>query len=273
MSLVRTGAGALWVLSEERAELIELPLDSLTARRRVRLPWTPDGFTVDPGNLAGVASYRARSIAIVSLDHASVARIIDANDEPSLLNFRFDGALLITGSYPSRAITIFDVASGKTVVRLPIPIAPRNFCADNTGGQLYVTGEGLDAVVVIYPYETEIGETILAGRSPDAMAVTEGDSPLLLVANPQADRITALDANNTGKSLVTVVEVGQEPRRIIMTPDNEYALVLNRGSGDVSVIRRVSLGNGRPFRRPTPVFTMVPVGEEPVAATVVPWRA
>ena len=273
MSLVRIGAGALWVLSREPAELIELPLDSFAPRRRVRLPWAPDVFTVGAGNLAAVASYRARSIALVSLDHASVARIIDANDEPSLLHFRFDGALLVSGSHPSRAITIFDAASGRTVVRLPLPLAPRNFCPDKQGGQIYVTGDGIDAVVVLYPYETEIGETILAGHAPDSMAVTFGDSPLLLVANPMNNRVTALDANNSGKSLVTVVDVGQEPRRIIMTPDNEYALVLNRASGDVSVIRRVSMGSGRPFRRPTPVFTMIPVGEEPVDAAIVPWRA
>jgi DNA-binding beta-propeller fold protein YncE len=64
---------------------------------------------------------------------------------------------------------------------------------------------------------------------------------------------------------------GQEPDCIVVTPDNQYALVLNRRSGDLSVIRRISLSNGKPFRRPTPVFTMVAVGQEPVAAAVVPW--
>lgn len=267
------GGKVLWVLSRDPAELVELPLDSFIPRRRVRLPWAPNGFTPGAGNLVAAASYSNRAIAIVSLDRAAIDRVIEAKDEPSILQFRKDGAQLIAGSHPDRALTIFDVASGKTVVRLPVAIAPRNFCPDNTGGQLYVTGDGMDAVVVIYPYETEVGQTILAGHAPGAMAVTQGDSPLLLVANPENDRITALDATNTGKSLVTVVDVGQEPHRIVITPDNEYALALNRGSGDLSVIRRISLRNGRPFRRPTPVFTMIPVGEEPVAAAVVPWPA
>ena len=265
-----TGA-VLWVLSRDPAELIELSLDSFTPRRRVSLPSTPDGFTLSSGNLAAVASYASRTIALVSLDNATLSRVIECKDEPSILHFRMDGAQLIAGSHPDRALTIFDPPSGRTVVRLPVGLAPRNFCPDNTGGQLYVTGDGMDAVVVIYPYETEIGQTILAGHAPAAMAVTQGDVPLLLVANPESDRVTALDANNTGKSLVTVVDVGQEPHRIVMTPDSEYALVLNRRSGDLSVIRRISLSNGKPFRRPTPVFTMVPVGEEPVAAAVAPW--
>ena len=263
---------ALWVLSRDPAELVELPLDSMTPGRRIRLPWTPDGFTIGAGNRAAVAGYRTREIAVASLDKGAIERIIESKDEPSLLQFRMDGEQLIAGSHPERAVNIFEVGSGKTVVRLSMPVAPRNFCPDGTGGQLYVSGDGMDAVVTIYPYETEVGQTMLAGHAPDAMAVTSGDTPLVLVANPESDRVTALDANNTGKSLVTVVDVGQEPRRIVMTPDNEYALVLNRRSGDVAVIRRFSLDNGKPFRRPTAVFTMVPVGEEPVAAAVVPWE-
>lgn len=264
---------AIWVLSSDPPELVELSLDSMTQGRRIRLPWTPDGFTLGAGNRAAMAGYRERQIALASLEKGAIERVIQSKDEPSLLHFRLDGEQLIAGSHPERMATIFDVSSGKTIVRLTLPIAPRNFCPNSDGGQLYVTGEGMDAVVVIYPYETEVGQTILAGHAPDAMAVMTDDTPLLLVANPESDRVTALDANNMGKSLVTVVDVGQEPRRILMTPDNEYALVLNRRSGDVAVIRRYSLSNGKPFRRPTAVFTMAPVGEEPVAAAVVPWGA
>jgi DNA-binding beta-propeller fold protein YncE len=273
MALAGETAPALWVLSRDPAELLELPLDSLKIRRRVPLPGTPDGFTLSKSGKAAVASYINRTIAVISLAQSSVERVIETKDEPSLLHFREDGAQLIAGSHPERALTVFDAASGKTVVRLPVGLQPRNFCPDHTGGQLYVTGDGMDAVVVMYPYETQVGQTILAGHAPGAMAVTLGDSPLLLVANPQSDRVTALNATDTGKSLVTVVDVGQEPHRIAITPDNEYALVLNRRSGDLSVIRRISLINGRPFKRPTPVFTMIPVGQEPVAAVVIPWVA
>jgi len=264
---------ALWILSRDPDELIELPLDSFVPRRRVRLPFPADGFTLGAGDLAAVASYRDHAIAVVSLDRAAIERTIAARDEPSVLQFRRDGLQLLAGSHPGRAITIFETASGKTVARLPLGIAPRNFCADPTGGQLFVTGDGMDAVVIVYPYQTEIGETILAGHAPDAMAVTLDSASLLLVANPEDRRVTALDVNTQGKSLVTVVDVGQQPRRIVVTPDNAYALVLNYGSGDLSVIRRASLSVARPFRRPTPVFTMVPVGQEPVAAAVVPWSA
>jgi DNA-binding beta-propeller fold protein YncE len=272
---VATGNDALWILYRDPAELVELPFDSLRPRRHIRLASPPDGFDLSSTNYAAIASYQGRSITVASLDRAAIDRVIAARDEPSLVHFQQDGAQIIAGSHPDRAITIFNTASGKTVVRLPLAVAPRNFCPDSTGGQLYVTGDGKDAVVIVYPYETEIGQTILAGHAPGAMAVTQDASPLLLVANPDSDRITALDVNTMGKSLIAVVDVGQEPRSIVMTPDNQYALVLNRRSGDVAVIRTYSLNQSGPFKeplkKPMPVFTMIPVGDSPVAAAVVPW--
>jgi DNA-binding beta-propeller fold protein YncE len=270
---------ALWILYAGPAELVELPFDSLRPRRRIRLTSQPAGFDLSSTNYAAIASCQDRTITVASLERGAIDRVIAARDEPSLLHFRTDGEQIVAGSYPDRALTIFHTMSGKTVVRLPLAIAPRHFCPDGTGGQLYVTGDGMDALVIVYPYETEIGQTILAGHAPGAMAVTQGASPLLLVANPDTDRVTALDVNTMGKSLIAVVDVGQEPCSIVTTPgsqpDNQYALVLNRKSGDVAVIRSYSLNQAGPFkeplRKPTPVFTMIPVGDRPVAAAVVPW--
>lgn len=275
MAVAPNGGAALWILYRDPAELIELPFDSLRPRRRIPLSSPPDGFDLSSTNYAAIASYQDRSIAIASLERSAIDRVISARDEPSLVHFQKDGAQVIAGSHPDRALTIFNTASGKTVVRLPVAIAPHNFCADNTGGQLYITGDGMDAVVIVYPYETEIGQTILAGHAPGAMAVTQDASPLLLVANPDSDRVTALDVNTMGKSLISVVDVGQEPRCILVTPDNQYALVLNRKSGDMAVIRTYSLNQSGPYKeplkKPMPVFTMVAVGDQPVAAAIVAW--
>ena len=104
------------------------------------------------------------------------------------------------------------------------------------------------------------------------MAIAETDRPpaYLLVANPDADTVTVLDVE-TGK-LVALVQVGSEPRQIVITPDNEYALVLNEKSGDMAVIRIFTLGGnqvgGDRVKRykSAPLFTMIPVGERPVSA-------
>jgi YVTN family beta-propeller protein len=276
MRLSRDGK-ALWVLYRDPAGLVEIPFESMRPGRRIRLSAAPVDFDLSrETDDACVVATSARTIAVVSLAQSSVSRTIQAATEPCIARFRLDGSQLITGSQPDRSLTIYDVPTGKTVVRLPLSIAPREFCFTADGGHLYVSGDGMDAVVSVFPYRTEVWETLLAGHAPGAMAIAESDRPpaYLLVANPDADRVTVLDVE-TG-NLVALVQVGQEPRQIVITPDNEYALVLNEKSGDMAVIRIFSLGGnqvgGDRVKRykSAPLFTMIPVGERPVSAAVVP---
>ena len=275
MRLSRDGK-ALWVLYRDPAGLVEIPFENMRPGRRIRLSAAPVDFDLSrETDDACVVATSARTIAVVSLSQSSVSRTIQAATEPAMARFRLDGSQLITGSQTDRSLTIYDVPTGKTVVRLPLSIAPREFCFTADGGHLYVSGDGMDAVVSVFPYRTEVWETLLAGHAPGVMAIAESDRPpaYLLVANPDADRVTVLDVE-TG-NLVALVQVGQEPRQIVITPDNEYALVLNEKSGDMAVIRIFSLGGnqvgGDRVKRykSAPLFTMIPVGERPVSAAVV----
>jgi len=216
-----------------------------------------------------VISREARSVVLASLDRAAIERTVPAFVEPTAVCFQSDGKQILSASRVDRSITIFDAITGKTVVRLPLPFAPRRFCFSSDGGQLFLTGDGMDAVVIVYPYQTEVAETILAGRAPDAMATTVAPGPYLLVANPPTNTVTVLNIDD--RRLVSVVEVGQGPREILITPDNQYALVLNENSGDLAVIRLYSLDNpARTHRyKSASLFTLVPVGAKPVSAAVV----
>jgi YVTN family beta-propeller protein len=261
---------ALWVLYRDPAALVEFPLASLRPGRRIRLAAPPDSFDVSVQDLAAIACRQDRTIVLASLARASITRTIACGAEPSIVQFQSDGKQLIAGSGPERSVAIFETGSGRTVVRLPLPLAPRHFCTTGDGGQLFITGDGLDAVVIVFPYSTEVDQTILAGRAPDAMAVTDR---YLLVANPESDSITVLGIDS--RTLVAVVQVGRGPRGIVITPDQQYAMTLNEESGDMAVIRVSSLGftpNGVARRYKTaPLFTMIPVGERPVSAAVVGW--
>ena len=272
---IARGGEALWVLYRDPPLLVEIPFDSLRPGRRIRLASPPDDYdlcrTTDD---ACIVSRRARTLAIASLAQAAILRTINASTEPSIARFRLDGKHLIAGSQADRSLTIYDVASGKTVVRLPISVAPRNFCFTEDGGQLYITGDGMDAVVTVYPYRTEVAETRLAGRAPAGMVVTETTpTSYLMVTNPDDDGVTVLDVDS-GK-LTAVVAVGKGPCDIVITPDKQYAQVLNQRSGDMAVIwlhelTGTQVGGIRVRRYKTaPLFTMIPVGEGPVSAAVV----
>jgi YVTN family beta-propeller protein len=264
---ISPGGDSLWVLYRDPAALVEVPLNSLRPARRIRLAAPPDDFDLSSENRAAIASRQDRSIVMASLTSAAIERTIAAGAEPSIVRFQLNGKQLIAGSRPERSVTIFDVATGKTVVRLPLPLEPRHFCfTPPDGGQLFISGDGMDAVVIVYPYQTEVAETILAGHAPGVMAVTDTSPSYLLVANPESSRITVFDVDT--RKLVAAVQVGRQPGSILVTPDNQYVLVLNEQSGDLAVIRIFSLA-ARYRYKPAPLFTMIPVGEKPVSAAVV----
>lgn len=126
----------------------------------------------------------------------------------------------------------------------------------------------MDAVAIAFPYRTEIDQTVLAGRAPGAMAVTETSPAYLLAANPDTNSVTALDMDT--HRLVATIQVGRGPREIALTPDNQYALTINETSGDMAVIRLSSLLEPWVRRyKSAPLFNMIPVGDRPAGAAVV----
>ena len=268
---------ALWLLYRDPAALVELPLDSLRPRTRIALRSAPDNFALTSADAvapyAAIGNRQARTITLASL-HGGGQRTIGAGAEPSLVTFRKDGKLVLAGSQPDRNLSIFDVATGKIVVRLPLPLAPRNFRSNADGGYLFITGDGIDAAVIVFPYSTEVWQTVLAGHAPGAMAISSNPE-YLLVANPDSGSITVLDLVTL--KLVGVIGVGQSPCHILLTggkrPDEQFVLVLNKQSGDMAVIRMLALSEPQLISKPrfksVSLLTMIPVGEGPVSADVV----
>ena len=154
----------LWVLYRDPASLMELPLDSLKPGRRILLKSPPDSFDLvqhAPAAtlaLAAVASRQDRTIGIGMAGPALPYQHHHRGVSPAGC-FQWDGGQLIAGSWRDKSATIFETASGRTVVRLPLPLAPRQFCTSGDGGQIFITGDGLDAVVVLFPSTTEIYQT------------------------------------------------------------------------------------------------------------------
>jgi YVTN family beta-propeller protein len=255
---------SLWVL-QARA-LARLEGGRPRAVESIPLPGAATDFDLSGDGYAAVGFGAERRLALVRLSTGKIEHLIDAGCEPSLVRFQGDGKQVLVGSRADRCLTIFDAASGRTAVRLPLPVEPANCCFNSDGGQMFLTGPGMDAVAIVFPYQTEVGETILAGRTPDGMAVS-GTPQYLFVANPESGSVTVLDIDT--RKLVGAVTVGQEPRRILITPDDRYALVLNWRSGNMAVIRIAAFTQRRHRTDPAPLFTMVPVGAGPVAAAVV----
>jgi len=189
------------------------------------------------------------------------------------LRYRKDGELLFVANYAGRSISVLDGDLLEMVAELPLAMKPETLCFSADQGQLFVGGTGMDAVAIIFAYQPLIvDQTVLAGQGPGAMAASSVP-PYLFVASRTGPEINILSV--TTRKVIAVVQAGPGPRQILITPDDQFALVLNEYSGDLAVIRiptieanRLRSGLINRTKSGASLFTMFPVGDQPVAGAI-----
>lgn len=253
----------LWVLCADR-RLMSVDLPSFRISSRIKLPADPVDFDLSrQTGLAAVSYGSAGFVSQLDLKSGSAAQTARLSDQLGIVRYRSDGKALLVANKGGRMLTVLDALQNRVVTHLPLAIRPDSFCFNKKDeGQLFISGEGEDAVVVVYPYYVpQVAETVLAGDAPGAMA---SSNTHLFIANPQAGDISILHIER--RQVVAVADVGAEPAHIVVTPDDQYVLVLNRQSGDMSVIRTAGIVPNR--RKTAALFTIIPVGSKPVSAAV-----
>jgi DNA-binding beta-propeller fold protein YncE len=253
------------VLLDHPPALMTIDLSSGKTLASVPLPagLAPLGIAVSPDLVAVAAGHQ---ILRFSPKSGALLGQTDVASAPGPILFRNDGLTILAGLPDTKEIITLDAATGGLLNRLPLAIAPRHFCFNPDGGQMFVTGSGLDALVIANPYQNEIDQTISAGHEPGAMAV-QAQQNILLVANPS--NVTLLDIDT--RRLAATVAVNGPPGEILVTPGGEYALSVSQDSGDVSVIRLATVLDRK--QRTKPVFTVFPTGAGLRSAAIVPFAA
>ncbi len=254
---------AVYVLCAEPPQLVRVHLNPLRIEWQMPVPRPAAGFELSPRAAIAAFSFGdAGAACFADLTLRKCGPTIAAGGTVGPLRFLSDGSALILANLDQSRLSLYDVASTRLITHLPLALRPERMCFNEDGGQLFVTGPGMDAVVVVYPYHTpQVAETVLAGRAPGAMAASAN---YLFIANPQSGDVSILDI--TRRRVVAVVSVGAEPDAVVVTPDDQYALVLNRRSGDMAVLW---VGAIKPDRnKRAPLFTLIPVGSKPVSVAV-----
>jgi YVTN family beta-propeller protein len=253
---------SLYVLAREPRLLVAVELDSFKTGWKLQLPDEPVGLAISPdGKTAAVSS--AQAVHLVDLEARGLGAPLGQGDYGPV-RFHAEGKTLLAGNRGERLLSAYSVAAQRLITHLPISVRPDQFCFSRDGGQLFVTGEGMDAVVVVYPYFTpEVGDTVLAGHAPGAMDVSE---ELLFVASPLSGDVSILSIAT--RKVVAVVPVGSDPGFIRVTANDQYALVLNRKSGDLAILSVPAITQKKNRYSPRGLLTVIPVGSRPVSAVV-----
>ncbi|MCS7314586.1 MAG: hypothetical protein RMI94_02080 [Bryobacterales bacterium] len=253
----------LWVLCRQPAQLLAVRTDRLERIARIPLPGEPLDFDLARYDALAAVSLAAQGVAFVDLKTARAAHPVVFGRRPGAIRFRSDGRLLLVGSADEPMLSILDVPGGQLVVHLPLAVCPARFCFKPDGGQLFLTGPGADAVAIVYPYRTEVAETVLAGRSPADMAVSS-QPEYLFVASPPTGDVNILEIET--RRVVAAAPVGEGVGPLAVTPDNQYVLALNCRAGALAVVRIPATVSRR--RRLASLVTVVPVGPQPASLAV-----
>jgi len=259
------------VLTSDPALLLSIDLPSRRLRSRLSLPAAPADLDLN-GNLAAITIPSRNAVLRVLLGTSSppelkFAGATDTGVPCTPVRFRRDGKTILAGASAAREIIGIDAQTGNLLARLSLAVSPSRFAFNSDGGQMFVTGSGEDALAIVSPYQNEVGETILAGRTPNAMAVSDRRN-LLFVTNRESGDLTILDIDTRGVS--ASVHVGENPGEVLLTPDGEYALVLDPRSGNVSVVRLTTVLDRK--IKTKPLFTVFPTAADARSALIVPFQ-
>ncbi|MGA3202540.1 MAG: YncE family protein [Bryobacteraceae bacterium] len=253
----------MYVLTKEPKALVAVALDRFAMEWKLPLSEDPHDLAISAdGKTAAVSG--GQSVRLIDLAARRIGPPLGPPADIGAVRFLSDSSALIAANRGERLLSIYDVASSKLITHLPIAVRPDNLCFSYDGGQLFITGEGVDGVVIVYPYHTpEVDKTVLAGHAPGAMAASES---FLFVASPQSGDVSILNIGT--QKVIAVQNVGSDPGYVAVTPDDQYALVLNRKSGDVAVLRVDLIAPNRYKERAAKLLTVIPVGSRPVSAAV-----
>lgn len=265
-------AGLIVLATAQPATLVVVEAKTARILRRIALPSDPAALDVS-GLQAAVASHTTDTIARISLKDGTISGQSGSGQAKlgevcGSMRFRNDGKVILVGLPRSRQIVTLNAENGALLARLPLRFAPGRFCFNADGGQMFVTATGEDAIAIVSPYQSQIDQTIVAGRTPWGMAVSATRN-LLLITNPSSGDLTILDIDT--RRLSASVHIGGEPGEVLLTPDEEYALVISRDAGDVAVIRMKTVLDRTVKTKP--LLTMFPMGGAPQSTLIIPKEA
>jgi DNA-binding beta-propeller fold protein YncE len=268
ISIVLSGSGkSLLAISPQH--LIESDPRTLQVLRRIPLPSTPSYLTAW-GDYAAISLGRAGIVQVFQL-RTGKSWSAQLGGPLGILKFRDDGKLLIVANLGARELAALSIPGLDVIARLPLAMEPRNLCANRDGGQFFVSGDGMDGVAILFPYRVlEIDQTVLAGRDPGVMAASANPDLLFVGSNSGSD---VCILNIESRKVVGIVDVEQRPSFITVTPDNQFALILNAASNDMAVVRVPTIRLNPAIvisKSGASLFTMLSVGAKPVHAAVIP---
>jgi YVTN family beta-propeller protein len=258
-----------YVSNEAESTLDVVDAKTLKVIRSIKLTGHPNNIAIGKDGRRVYVSIAARPGAVDVIDTASMERAKSIAVKGAVHNTYVtpDGKFVVSGSIPSKTITVIDAKTEEPVwsLTMDLGIRPMAFAANPDGSTKWIFVQLSDFhgfAVVDFATHQEVNRIKLPDTPPGKVAVHEGGNTSHGMA-VTADGKT-LVVNSTLNSalymyslpdlkLMGSADVGMAPDWVTLTPDGKRAYVANAGANSVSVIDIASRKE----------ITRIPVGQVP----------
>lgn len=213
--------------------------------------------TSPDGAKSYVTCSQGNALNIIDNETLSVTRRVEHElfDGPRGLVVRERANELWVVSRYNSQVFVFDIESDRLIDVIPTHQSQSNSLSLNSDeSTAYVTNSSGNTLTIIDCDERRITVDVPVGDGPEGVAVNpETDNVYVTIQNES--RLTIHDPNR--HDAIYTTSLGESPMGIVFSPDASLALVPNRMSNDVSVIktRFHRCGEGRPWE-----IERIPVG-------------
>jgi len=262
--------GSRYYISDEGESTLDIVnAKTLEVTKKIRLSGHPNNISISKDGRRVYVSIAVAPGAVDVIDTASEEKVKSIPVKGAVHNTYVtpDGKYVVSGSIPSKTITVIDAQTETPVWSLTLDkgIRPMTFSTNSDGSTkwIFVQLSGFNGFAVVdFATQKEINRIklpdlppgkapfLVGGNESHGMAVTS-DGKTIVVNSRLNSAIYAYSLPDL--KLLGSADVGQSPDWITLTPDGRTAYVANAASNSVSVVDLKSLKE----------ITRIPVGEVP----------
>lgn len=242
----------------------------------VRVGASPGLARVSPDGSTVVASNRGdNTVSVIDTKFLRVRATLPVCQQPEDIAILPDSSKAFVACSGSSQVASIALQSGnqknanqksdRLMALLDVGRTPVSLTVKPDGGELVVCNFDSDSISMIETGNDEVGNSLEIGQHPSRGVVTL-DNSRLYVTNFGSNTVAVYDID-MGRRIGAPLMVGSRPDGLALSPDENYLLVLDTQSGDVTVIQK---------RRPRrtletseySLLTLIPVGMQPNAIVV-----
>ena len=238
----------VFVVNQDSGEVVVVDTDSDTVVERIRLPSAPDEIILSEKSRKLLSSNLAgKTVTITSLDSLGQDAVITLDFPPTRMRLGSAGRLLVVGNRDIGAISIIDLETGQESHYIDGLEKPDYFIFGRDERFLYVASEDATRLQVVDVGSGEIQEDIPLVQADtgkegvalvSALARTPGGQLGMVLRKDEAVMdVVDLRENSRIKSVALSGSVD----RIYPSANNQYLIIPDNDSGDVSVFSTWSL--------------------------------